>query len=248
MNDLQAQVRSHTRFQHVTHVPECASTQVLASRDERPGCGIYWADHQTAGRGRHGRVWLDSVAQDLAVTFRVVEPAIRNPTHLAAAVPVAIAETLSPWTQATRIKWPNDVQVDGKKISGVLIDTAGQPPSTFHIGIGININRDDFHPEIQELATSLRVATGRSFDRSEVLLRLAASLSDLIEELLDDAQRPRVARAFRDGLGLVGHRVRAVTGDQEVIGTLDSIDLDQAIVAGQSIHLAHLQRLGAAPR
>ena len=243
MANLESELRANTRFLHLTHEATCPSTQEISTADPRPGSGIYWADHQTMGRGRQGRTWLDAPAQDLAVTFRVVESKIANPTHLAAAVPLAIVRALGDDAPRARIKWPNDVLVDGRKISGVLIDTSGRPPHTFHIGIGVNINRTSFPPELAELATSLALTSGREHKREDILLRLAVALSQLVDDLLSTRGQQSIRAAFADRLGLTGHMVRAVTGSQTLEGELEAIDLDRAQVGGVDIALAHLLQL-----
>ncbi len=124
---IETLLRTRTRFRHLQHVASCPSTQELATAAPRDAHGrfqdaVFWADHQTRGRGRQQREWHDEPAADLAVTFRV-HAALPTPLALAAAVPVAVALACEPLAgTALRFKWPNDVFLHGRKLSGVLID------------------------------------------------------------------------------------------------------------------------------
>ena len=83
------------------------------------------------------------------------------------------------------MKWPNDVRIDGRKIAGILIETASSGAGLAYalVGIGVNVNFDPAdHPEIADLATSIRRETGRPVDRSAVLVALLARFDDLYAE------------------------------------------------------------------
>ena len=131
---LEAWLQEHTRFRQLLHVVSCESTQSLALQDVGPkdsavDCAVFWADHQTAGRGREERNWADAAGQDLCVTFRVRGCVLKNPAQLAAAMPVVIVQALSDHVgdpQQLRAKWPNDVLLSGRKLCGILIDSIGQ--------------------------------------------------------------------------------------------------------------------------
>ena len=165
MMDLLAELRSTTPFDRLKHVVSCSSTQALSQADREPGWAVFWADHQTAGRGRQGKTWEDSPAQDLTLTFRMTDlPKLRSP-RLAAAIPVAVARALAALGPEVSIKWPNDLLLFGRKICGILIDTQGRSPDTYHVGVGINVNRVRFPEELAEHSTSVALATGRQTDR-----------------------------------------------------------------------------------
>lgn len=241
--DPTARLAAGSRFARLLHVTTCESTQDLAQEDREPGCAIYWADHQTKGRGRQGHVWSDDAGKDLAVTFRIAGIALRNHALLACAVPVA---TLLALEQATALrvamKWPNDLMIRGRKLAGILIDSAGTPP-IHAIGIGINVNRTGFPPELRGSASSLALLTGREFDREEVLVQLAISLEEALVEL-EQGRQDRLAGVFRDRLGLLGRRVVLTAGGEERSGRLTAIDLEHAVLdGGDPIPLAVVQKL-----
>ncbi len=241
--DLETELSDSTCFQRLTHVASCDSTQALAERDAFGGCAVFWSDHQSAGRGREGREWLDSPAEDLAVTFQITGLRLRNPTHLAAAIPIAAIESIHTIVPETRIKWPNDLLLHGRKLCGILIDSHGQPPDTHLVGIGMNINRSAFPPELVEQSTSLALATGREFDRAERVLCLAQAIDRIITQIADD-DLDSLAATFATHLKLSGQPVRATTGDRSVHGILSDLNLDRIVIDGHhEIPLAHLRSL-----
>ena len=125
------------------------------------------ADEQTAGRGRQGRTW--SAEPGDALLLSVVLRALDELLPLRAAV--AVAESI-PFP--AQIKWPNDVWVGGKKVSGILVE--GRPQEGWAVlGIGLNVATRSFPDELSEIATSLALA-GVSVTRDEALEALLASL------------------------------------------------------------------------
>lgn len=226
---IETALRSRTRFRFLRHVPVCRSTQELAgvggsgSGDGVSGDGVFWADHQTHGRGRQLREWHDEPDADLAVTFRVQQQ-LPEPLALPAALPVVVAEACAGLLdRPLRIKWPNDVLYDGRKLCGVLVDAGACGPDSYLIGIGINCNRVRFPPDLESTATSLALASGRTVDRGRLLLLLAEALDQALRDLARGAPE-RLLRAYRSGLGLLGKPVRVVAGSDEHAGELTAID------------------------
>ena len=142
------------------------------------------ADEQIAGRGRRGRAWTAPPGMGLllSVGFRPDDLPLRYGWRLAAIVALAMAEaaegvlSLSPGT--IRLKWPNDLVVDGpdgepRKLAGVLGETVARGGIVDHAVVGIGLNadwpRDAFPPALAGGMTSLRDAAGRPVDRDAVL-------------------------------------------------------------------------------
>ena len=238
--DLAAHLRDRTPFRRLHRVRSCDSTQSLSEAATDSDWSVFWAEHQRAGRGRQGRSWNDDEGRDLALTFRVTGLPLPDPTRLAATVPVAVANALDPLVAGIAIKWPNDLLHGGRKLCGILIDTGGQPPHTFHIGVGINVNRTRFPAELVESSTSLALLSGVEHDRERLVAGLAESLADALHDLRD-GNVDRLTQSFRSRFGLVGQRVFARTGTREFEDVLTDIDLDRASFAvAEPIPLAHL--------
>ena len=223
---IESVLKRSTRFRRLVHVAACASTQDLAAQPDAnpatPDDAVFWADHQTEGRGRQQRTWSDEAGLDVAVTLRTTV-ALPEPTALPAALPVAVLQAAEPLAERRlRIKWPNDVYLGDQKLAGVLIDRDSRRPDTFRIGVGLNVNRTRFPSELQAIGTSLALATGRLHDRATVLLALATRIDAMLTALAR-GEGAELERLFRDRLGLLGERVE-IDARERSSGVLRRID------------------------
>jgi BirA family biotin operon repressor/biotin-[acetyl-CoA-carboxylase] ligase len=157
------------------HVPECESTQLLLDASLPEGA-VATTDHQTAGRGRLGRTWLDTPGTSLLCSVLLKPPPDRRVAELTLvgglATARAVERTLS---RDAQLKWPNDVLVDGRKVSGGLADLRD---GAVVLGIGVNVNQT-----ADQLPTGTRtpVASLRTFDGR--LRELEPLLADLLQAL-----------------------------------------------------------------
>ena len=176
---------SSRRLGHTVHaLGTVDSTQVVAARLAAAGAPegtVVTASHQTAGRGRRGRLWLDGEGESLlmSVILRPPVPPGQAP-QLSLVGAVAIVDAL----RAIRglraaIRWPNDVMVNERKICGMLPEAATSGPGALgHVilGIGLNVNQSTFPESLKSLATSVRLETGRVSDLGEVREAVLAAL------------------------------------------------------------------------
>lgn len=160
------------------HVEECESTQLLVGPDDPEGA-IATADHQTGGRGRRGRSWVEAPGTSVLVSALLRPPPERAAPQLSLvgglAAALAVEDALA---LAAQIKWPNDVMVDRRKVAGVLAEAR---EGVVVLGIGINVNqtREQLPPDARVAAASLRTIDGRERDRERVLASLLAHLDRL---------------------------------------------------------------------
>lgn len=158
---------------------ECDSTnaqlQTLA-KNGAPSGTLLLAERQTAGRGRRGRQWYQG-AQALAFSLLWRLPDDRPPSGLSLAVGLALAEALPVSAEnPAQLKWPNDVLVDGRKVAGILIESAGL--QRFVIGIGINLGDTATLPdEVAAIAAGIPVED-RTAALAAILDRLVAILDE----------------------------------------------------------------------
>ena len=153
---------------HTIHrLGEVVSTQIEAARQAADGASegtVVTATHQSAGRGRRGRPWLDAPGQSLLMSIVLrppIPPGLAPQLSLVAAVAVADALGLAGATAA--IRWPNDVMVGKRKICGLLPEAVTMRDGALEhviLGIGLNVNQAEFPAPIRELATSMRIETG----------------------------------------------------------------------------------------
>ncbi|HET8565933.1 MAG TPA: biotin--[acetyl-CoA-carboxylase] ligase [Solirubrobacterales bacterium] len=128
----------------------------LAAAGARHGT-VVTAAEQTAGRGRQGRTWTAPPGKALLYSA-IVRPLEEHHMTLPLAVPLAVCEAgeeLNPDLEC-KLKWPNDVLVDGRKLAGVLIEARPQDDwAVIGVGLNIFISREEFPPELRDRAFSL---------------------------------------------------------------------------------------------
>jgi len=210
------------------------STQAVAFALAADGAAdgtVVVAESQAAGRGRRGRAWVDEPGASLLASIVLrprLEPARLPGLSLAAGVAVAEALTRTAGL-APRLKWPNDVLVDGRKIGGILLEsrlggaTAGQVTAV--LGIGLNLGQRLFPADLAPRATSVWLATGRLVDREVLLTALLDALADWRRRLESRGFAPVRAR-WRELADTLG---RTVTVDG-VTGVAVDIDVDGALL------------------
>lgn len=173
---------------------------------------IVTADEQSAGRGRQGRTW--SAPPKSAVLMSVVLRDLRETLPLAAAVAVCDALPVE-----ARIKWPNDVWIDGRKVAGILVE--GRPQEGWAVlGIGLNVATERFPTELN--ATSLRLS-GARVSVNESLAALVASLGAWLPRSTDE-----ILAAWRSRDALLGRTVSWANGAEE--GRAAGVDDSGALV------------------
>ena len=132
------------------------------------------ADAQRAGRGRLGRSWWSEPGRSLLTSW-LVRPALeveRWPTVTLVAGLAAARALIAAAGLEVRLKWPNDLLVDGRKLGGLLAEADGR--GALVVGLGVNVRQTEFPAELAELATSVAAAGGKSVERAWLL---AATLS-----------------------------------------------------------------------
>lgn len=149
------------------------------------------AEMQTAGRGRHGRVWFSPPGAGLYVSV-IVRPGAElsndeNPAALLTlASGVAIAEAVRAVTGLpAEIKWPNDVLIGGRKLAGILAEAAVQAGTLqfIVIGFGVNLQPVAYPPELASRVTSIEAETTRPPDRALVLAEILAAMGERFVDL-----------------------------------------------------------------
>jgi BirA family biotin operon repressor/biotin-[acetyl-CoA-carboxylase] ligase len=153
-------------------VAECASTQRLLGEDEPEGTTVA-TNHQTEGRGRLGRVWEDAPGRGLLFSVQLrptLHMALWPELSLVAGEAVAAALAVD-----AHVSHPNDVFVDGRKIAGILPEAS---TGRVRLGIGINVNQtpEELPAETVKPTTSLRLETGREWERAPLLAAILLEL------------------------------------------------------------------------
>ncbi|MBN2022247.1 MAG: biotin--[acetyl-CoA-carboxylase] ligase [Pirellulales bacterium] len=191
------------------------------------------AERQTAGRGRGGNAWWTapgSVAMSLLVGPNHLPD---DPAHgplVALATGLAVVRTVANRVpeHVVGIHWPNDVIVDGRKLSGILVEGLG--PRGQVIGIGLNVNNSaaEAPDELRARAVSLRDLTGRTHDRTGLVIEVLRELARLLEELARDPDS--IGRRAHAVCLQKGQTLAVQQGDQTLAGRCVGIAADGALV------------------
>ena len=150
----------------------------LAERGAPEGTVVI-AEEQTAGRGRFDRSWMSAPGEDLlfSVVFR---PGVVQAPYINMAAALSVCSTVGHATGLdTAIKWPNDVKLAGRKVSGILVESMVSRSNIEYtvLGVGLNVNSNPAAvPEIAATATSMYRESGRTFDRTEILIEVLREL------------------------------------------------------------------------
>jgi BirA family biotin operon repressor/biotin-[acetyl-CoA-carboxylase] ligase len=203
----------------------------------------FLADEQTAGRGQHGRTWTAPPRSGvlLSVLLRPPPP-MRRPVVLTAWAAVAVRQVVQQLTHTSpRIKWPNDVLVDCKKICGILIEQSqqgGEPVLVAGVGLNVEQSSEQLRAAGLPAATSLRACGGQA-DAYNVARRLLLRLDEEYDRVCQGDSDALQAN-WREGLGLLGQVVSAECADGVRQGRVLELAFDGVVLeeAGGAVVLS----------
>ncbi len=193
------------------------------------------ANSQSAGKGRMQRVWHSPAGSNIYTSI-ILRPEItpaRTP-QISILAGVAIAEVLESYCpDRIKLKWPNDVLIDGKKVCGILsqVKTVASAVDFIVLGIGINVNisYNEFLKEICNLATSLAIETGREISRQELIIRLYENLAKWYKQLLQNGFNP-IKERWLSLSPMIGEMVQVKFQEEAVSGKAIGLDDDGSLI------------------
>ena len=217
----------------------------LARDGVREGAVVF-AEAQTKGRGRLGRVWQSPTRRGLWFSV-LLRPDLRpqETTQLTVISATALRRAIkSVAGLSAEIKWPNDVLLGGKKIAGILTEMSAEVDRVRHviIGIGVDVNQDanEFAGEVRQTATSLKLAAGEEICR-------AGLAAEILRELDADYARvragkfPEIADEWEAACVTIGKNVTVHVGERTFRGRAEALDDDGALLV-RTEHV-HLERI-----
>jgi len=213
---------------------ETASTNDLVWREAQNNgeAGlVIAAEQQTAGRGRQGRQWQSSPKAGLyaSLLLRPQWP-LGQITRLTIVSSLAVAEAVEKISgKETRIKWPNDIFMRGKKLGGILTEVQADPEAirSAIVGIGLNVSQTaaDFPPPLGDIATSLQIETGQEYRRADLLVTILAALQERYRDPFETVRQAWSERCFSLGQTI---SVRTPSGQQ--VGQAAGLDDNGALL------------------
>ena len=231
---IQPLVRGTIFEAHIHHFYRIGSTNTSAMEAAAAGApegSVFFAEEQVAGRGRGANQWQSPPSTGIycSVILRPsVPPSEVLVLSLAAGLAVRSAVLGLLPDLAVDLKWPNDLLVGDRKFCGILTEMNAEVMRVRHVvvGIGINVNQDEFPAELADVATSLRIAAGKEVSRVALAAALLKSLDHEVGALFRGMPpRHEVLRRFTDASSwLRGTKVRIDDSGAVVEGTTEGLD------------------------
>jgi BirA family biotin operon repressor/biotin-[acetyl-CoA-carboxylase] ligase len=186
---------------------------------------VVWSREQTGGRGRRGRQWASPVGNLYSSTILRPDCAAPRAAELGFVAALAVADIVPPG-RALRVKWPNDVLVEGGKVAGILLESAiGQTGQVQHVvaGIGVNVG---FAPQLPEMRYR-GAALGGSVEAAleKLTVALAVRLAEWRRDGFETVRAAWLAKA-----GPIGAEVDVKLGEELVRGRFAGLDREGALL------------------
>jgi len=225
-----------------------SSTQTIAAEYAKSKGNdglVIFTEEQTAGRGRADNKWYSSRSDSILCSIVLIRQKCRTEL-LSLTCAVAVAEAIGGSAKSeAKIKWPNDIMLNGKKVAGILLESKsvrqfhkknGRPDgtdssgSTFTVGIGINCHqkKDSFPLELQSIATSIDIESNSTCDRILLAKRLLSSMEHWLEVAAQTSEK--VIDQWRNLSIQLGHRVKLIYNSQEFSGNCIGIDPEKGLI------------------
>lgn len=219
--------------QELLYYEELDSTNAEVKRLAEQGIAVdgtaIFADMQTAGRGRSGRVWHSPSNGNLYMSV-LVKPdfEVDKASMLTLLMAYGIATVLKERGVDAAIKWPNDLVLSGKKICGILTELHYREELGHYliIGVGLNLSREKLPEELNDLAGSIYEAPVTSAERKELAKKILFRFRELYEQFREEKNLAFVRDEYNDMLVNVGRQVRVLDPIEEYAGIAYGIDED----------------------
>lgn len=197
-----------------------------------PEGAAFFAEEQTGGRGRCGHTWHSprgGLWMSVVLRPRVPLDRLLLVTAVGA---LGVADAVDELGGlASRIRFPNDIVVDDRKISGTLVEVRliGPAPDLAVMGVGLNVNleRADFPKDLRPISTSLRIETGRAIDLHAAARAVLTALDRWYARLGDV---DRVRDEYRRRSSILRRRIRLLFGGETIVGTATAVDAVDGLV------------------
>ena len=228
-NLVQANLKTRTLGQQIEYYTRLESTNSEAweiiDEGAKPG-SLVVTDNQFSGKGRANRKW--TAAPDKSLTFSLLLFPDLDP-NLSGWFPIisglSVQKALLNFDTDVRLKWPNDLILDAKKVGGILCESKvkGNKLKQVVIGIGLNVNEtmDDFDGSLQSTATSLHMSTDKFYQRERVLAEILNALEPLFEGLPNN--RDMIRTEWESACAHMNESVQFHHGDEIVEGIFKSL-------------------------
>lgn len=232
-------LRDNAVFNKSIYFPKITSTQQaikkIAQQDAPEGI-VAVADEQTEGRGRRGRTWHAPASKNLLFSV-LIRPELRpgDVQLLNLAAGMAVRSVMRErYNLDARLKWPNDLLVNGRKICGILSEAAGEPDRIYYAitGIGLNVNftEEDMSEDVKDIATSINIEKGHTVPRPLLLSYILERLAAFVQDLKKADGKGKLLFSYRKECDTLGRKVNVVQDEEMFTGTAVGITEQGALI------------------
>ncbi len=216
-NELRSICKTQWIGNKIYYEPTMGSTNTKAmqlAEEGAPHGTLVVADHQISGRGRRGKKWETPSGTAIAMTF-LLRPEINpnNAPMLTIVAALAVRKGIEEKSGVkVGIKWPNDIVINRKKVSGILTEMSAQIDYVNHvvIGIGINVHVHEFPEELQEIATSIYNESGKRINRSALIECICEYFEDYYEVFLSSEDLSEFVKEYNSYMVNLNQSVRVL--------------------------------------
>ncbi|MDX8001148.1 bifunctional biotin--[acetyl-CoA-carboxylase] ligase/biotin operon repressor BirA [Xenorhabdus sp. Reich] len=228
-------IKNYLPDDHIEIIPVIDSTnqyllEKLAELDSGDACV---AEYQYAGRGRRGRQWVSAFGRNLYLSmYWRLEQGPAAAIGLSLVVGIVIAEVLNhQGAGRVKVKWPNDLYLDDKKLAGILVELTGKTGDAAHIVIGIGMNismSSEQQKTINQRWTNLQ-QTGLVVERNKLVAEIIVELKNALIQFENEGLTPFIPRWIKLD-NFINRSVKLIIGDQEIHGIARGIDRQGALL------------------
>lgn len=220
------------RFYKLETVESTNDAALDMARHGEPEGAVITALSQTKGRGRRGRTWYNQAGQNIIMSV-ILTPDIpfNRVPELTFVASLSVLDCLAAIPcNGVSLKWPNDVLINGKKASGILLETCTSAErNAVIIGIGVNLNQSAFSSDIADIATSVYLEIGTKHDIETVTQSLALSIFSNYQAYLSEGFEEILTRWRKYMWGLGKHADIQAEG-RSISGRISGISSDGALL------------------
>lgn len=244
--EIGSMLAEDSMFSNISYYPVTGSTNdqaKLLAEDQAPEGTLVVADCQKSGKGRRGRQWISPAGENVYFSF-VLRPQIdpSGASMLTLVAAMAVLDAVKNQGIDAKIKWPNDIVADGRKLCGILTEMSSQMTCVNYIvqGIGINIHQKTFDAQIADMASSLDLASQKSIKRSEVLTDVLTAFEIYYKMFLRTGDLSLLTDEYNENLVNMGRQIRIIEKGTERIGLSSGIDRYGRLIAEIDGHTEYI--------
>lgn len=222
---------------------DSTNSHLLGQQTEVGRARLCAAEAQSAGRGRRGNEWLCAPHKNIMMSVSWGFSHWPNSiTGLGLAVALVITERLNEdYDLNVKIKWPNDLMINDRKLGGILIDVAGEAGGVCNVivGLGLNVHQPDWSGSDNSYAWQDLYSLGIQINRNELIAKLVNDLLGMLGGFELSGFAP-LAPIWNQHSSYAGKTISVGNGNHQIVGEMQGVDLNGALIVEDSLGATHI--------